>query len=737
MAGLLKGFSYDIFISYRQKDNKYDGWVTEFVDNLNKELEATFKEEISVYFDINPHDGLLETHDVDATLKGKLKCLIFIPIISRTYCDPKSFAWEREFKAFVEQASQDQFGLKVKLPNGNVASRVLPISIYNLDKTDIKLCESVLGGALRGVEFIYSEPGVNRPLKPDDDEKINLYKTKYRNQINKVGNAIKEIIQGLSEPAIVDKTKDQLEETIKKEVGQEGSKTQIRMPLRDGKSKLLLTISVIVLLVIITILIYPKFLKRINSEAETSSKDKMSIVVNRFDNKTGDASLDSWKDILPDLVKSYFTEEKEILITNSHPDFNVTGSYQKIKDKTLIILNLTKTKSDEILFSKTTEGNINIEYKEMVDAISRPLKDYLEIKVLEHRADVDYNQAFTNSAEAYRKYIEGMKLIMNGNYAVATKALVEAYQIDTTYAFAAFFCSFAYCYIDHEKAKYWEEKAYPIKDRLTDDYRMWLEFWHGWFATKNTDDILNYCSTIEKLDTKSRFILFDIGCAYSFLGIHDKSLYMFERVRNISNEYGKDWEYRDFYKYFAYACHVAGNFKKEANILKIGLIYFPNDIEFIASQAKLALISGNKSDANNLISKYEYLCSRLAFSEGTTNINLGDLFSEIDSLGRAEKYYRHAFLLEPDNINSINKLAYFLINTGRNVNEGLKLIDAALTISPDNFDLLGTKGWGFYKQGDYKNAEDLLEKSWKLCPSYQHAIYLHLEAVKKALAGEK
>ncbi len=99
--------------------------LREFVNNLKGELESTFKEEISVYFDINPHDGLLETHDVDESLKEKLKCLIFIPVISRTYCDPKSFAWEHEFKTFVELASTDQFGLKVKLPNGNVASRVL------------------------------------------------------------------------------------------------------------------------------------------------------------------------------------------------------------------------------------------------------------------------------------------------------------------------------------------------------------------------------------------------------------------------------------------------------------------------------------------------------------------------------------------------------------------------------------------------------------------------------------
>jgi hypothetical protein len=195
MASIIEGYTYDIFISYRQKDNKYDGWVTEFVVNFKKELEATFKEDISVYFDINPHDGLLETHDVDESLKEKRKCIVFIPIVSRIYCDTNSFAWEHEFKAFLWQASNDKFGLKVKLPTGNVASRVLPIRIYDLEAADIKLYESVLGGVLRGVEFIYKSAGVNRPLRAfEDHPQDNLNKTYYRDQINKVANSTKEII---------------------------------------------------------------------------------------------------------------------------------------------------------------------------------------------------------------------------------------------------------------------------------------------------------------------------------------------------------------------------------------------------------------------------------------------------------------------------------------------------------------------------------------------------------------
>jgi hypothetical protein len=112
MPSLIPGFEYDIFISYRQNNNKYDGWVATFLDNLKKELDATFKEEISVYFDINPCGSLLEIHDVDASLKDKLTCLVFIPIISHTYCDSISFAWEHEFKDFIKQVSDDQFGKK-------------------------------------------------------------------------------------------------------------------------------------------------------------------------------------------------------------------------------------------------------------------------------------------------------------------------------------------------------------------------------------------------------------------------------------------------------------------------------------------------------------------------------------------------------------------------------------------------------------------------------------------------
>jgi hypothetical protein len=106
----MDSYLYDIFISYRQNDNRTDQWVTKFVNALREELEATSKDTISIYFDENPHDGLLETHQVDASLAKKLKCLVFIPIISQTYCDESSFAWQHEFLPFIKMAQEDELG---------------------------------------------------------------------------------------------------------------------------------------------------------------------------------------------------------------------------------------------------------------------------------------------------------------------------------------------------------------------------------------------------------------------------------------------------------------------------------------------------------------------------------------------------------------------------------------------------------------------------------------------------
>ncbi|HEY5919026.1 MAG TPA: tetratricopeptide repeat protein [Chryseolinea sp.] len=200
MPSLIPGFEYDIFISYRQNDNR-SGWVTEFVKNLQEELSATIKDPVSIYFDSNPHDGLHENHDVDESLRQKLRSVILISIISQTYSDTRSFAWKHEFLAFKGLAHNDRLGLKIKVANGNVSSRILPVCIHEIDPSDKQLIESELGGVLRGIEFIYRSQGISRPLKAsEEDAKANLNHTYYHDQIAKVARAVKELLTVAQNP---------------------------------------------------------------------------------------------------------------------------------------------------------------------------------------------------------------------------------------------------------------------------------------------------------------------------------------------------------------------------------------------------------------------------------------------------------------------------------------------------------------------------------------------------------
>lgn len=195
MAALLPEFEYDIFISYRHNDNLFDGWVTEFVTRLQDELAATVKERLSIYFDKDVHDGLGDTQLVGPSLAHRLRSFILIPLISQTYCQTERFSWQHEFTPFLREAKASRLGLDLRLPSGNVGSRILPVRIHNLDLTDEQLLEKTMGRQLRTIDFVYQELGVNRPLRPEDDEHARTAGgLLYRNQINKVANAIKELV---------------------------------------------------------------------------------------------------------------------------------------------------------------------------------------------------------------------------------------------------------------------------------------------------------------------------------------------------------------------------------------------------------------------------------------------------------------------------------------------------------------------------------------------------------------
>ena len=389
MASLINGYEYDIFISYRHKDNRYDRWVTEFVANLQKELDSTFKEEVSLYFDENLDDGLHESSDVDDSIKNKIKCLVFIPILSRTYCDPTSFAWKHELLAFLDFAHKDPFGLKIKDAHGNVSNRILPIKIHELESADTRLFEHEICGAIRSIDFAFKSLGVNRPLRAHEDEPHeNQHHIFYRDQINKVANSVKAIITSMNQ-----------------QPDNEEEEAPAPTVLLNGKQKIkshrfIIAALSIFLLCSATFDISTLFMGR--STSSEGSTNSHSIAVLPFDDMSKAKDQGYFCDGLGEEIVSLLTkipELKVITLTSAcsiegkNADIRVSsetlsvayilkGSVRKSGDKIRITVQLIRAHDGSHLWSETFNRTIEDVFAMEDDVAERVVRE-LNIKLLD------------------------------------------------------------------------------------------------------------------------------------------------------------------------------------------------------------------------------------------------------------------------------------------------------------------------------------------------------------------
>jgi tetratricopeptide (TPR) repeat protein len=773
MPSIIEGYNYDLFISYRQKDNKGDKWVSKFAEALKTELESTFKEEISVYFDINPHDGLLETHDVDASLKEKLKCLVFIPIISRTYCDPKSFAWEHEFKAFLDLTSRDQFGLKIKLPNGNIASRVLPVLIHDLETADIKECESVLGGVLRGIEFIYKEPGVNKPLTSDDDDKKNLNNTKYIIQINKIANAIKEIISGLKTEPFQTKNEKSRQNDLSIELKTEENQVEKKKPSGSNKRMLFYVVGVLAILIFTIIFAFPKIFKRNTLERQRSSGGKISIAVMPIQNMTNDTVWNVWQNGMQDMLIASLSNSSDELIVRQAESINnliksrgltdytsitpsiarlisqklnadvfIYGNIKQAGSKIRVYAQLIDSKSEEVFKSYQIEGGTKEEnIFQVIDSLSTIIKDFLIVSKLEKNLSIDLNEYLsTNSPKAYRFFALAENSYLKLDYYTAEEFYLKALKADSNFTLATVRLSLTYFdNAQYKEAKKWCLKAYKKRNQMPVQQQLYTNYLYA-LCFDDPHEAIKYLEQLLQIDDQLPAIHWRIGVSYNRLFQYNNAIPEFEKALEIYNKWDLKpvWAYN--YTDLGEAYHKTGQFKKERALYKKAEKDFPGYPILLYRQTALAFTEGDSINANRYIKKFRSYLADNSISEAEISMNVAMFYLEANVLDKAEEYFRKVISEMPDNAPVINALAWLLINQDRNVDEGMELVDKALKLSPNDCDYLDTKGWGLYKKGQYQLAMEMLQKSWDIRMKdaiYSQESFDHLEAAKKAVTSQK
>jgi tetratricopeptide (TPR) repeat protein len=83
---------------------------------------------------------------------------------------------------------------------------------------------------------------------------------------------------------------------------------------------------------------------------------------------------------------------------------------------------------------------------------------------------------------------------------------------------------------------------------------------------------------------------------------------------------------------------------------------------------------------------------------------------------RAEADLLHALALKPDQPLVLNYLGYSWIDRGENLERGLKMIEKAVELRPEDGYIVDSLGWAHYRMGDYAEAVKQLEKAIELVP---------------------
>jgi tetratricopeptide (TPR) repeat protein len=84
---------------------------------------------------------------------------------------------------------------------------------------------------------------------------------------------------------------------------------------------------------------------------------------------------------------------------------------------------------------------------------------------------------------------------------------------------------------------------------------------------------------------------------------------------------------------------------------------------------------------------------------------------------QAEADLRKALTLRPNEPSVLNYLGYSLVDRNERLPEALKLIKMAVDIRPTDGFIMDSLGWGYYRVGDYKNAQATLERAVELEPA--------------------
>jgi tetratricopeptide (TPR) repeat protein len=142
--------------------------------------------------------------------------------------------------------------------------------------------------------------------------------------------------------------------------------------------------------------------------------------------------------------------------------------------------------------------------------------------------------------------------------------------------------------------------------------------------------------------------------------------------------------------------------------------------EVVQAEAQLLREAGDYKAASTVLGK------ALDASPDSTDLlyDAAMIAEKLDHIDEAEARLKRVIELKPDNAQALNALGYTLVDRTPRAAEGLKFIEQAHALAPDDPFILDSMGWAYYRIGNIDDSEKYLRQAMAQRPDAEIAAHL-------------
>ncbi len=309
--------------------------------------------------------------------------------------------------------------------------------------------------------------------------------------------------------------------------------------------KLAVPIIAFIALVVAALLLWRPWIKK---PAKIPSVSKPSIAIMYFKNNTGIEELDIWRSALADSLITDLSQSKYLRILSGDRLFQILtnldqletqnysskvleevaakgevthiiqGSYAKAGETYRIDITIQDSGTGEILGSERVEGEGESSFFSMVDELTRNIKAKFNLSTKDISGDIDRQTASitTNSTEAYKYYIEGLKHFQKREFRECLVLMEKATAIDPEFAMAYRTMALSYQGLgDQIEMRKYLEKAFILKDRIPEREGYEIQATYYLVSERDYPKAIDACKKLLELYPDDRWGNNRLGALYS------------------------------------------------------------------------------------------------------------------------------------------------------------------------------------------------------------------------------